>query len=52
MYGSPAFPHSPQQSPGKPITMNMGLNMGMGMGIEERGLFEEDVNGLGMGIYS
>ena len=45
MYGSPAFPHSPQLSPAQ----KMG---GMGMGMEERGLFDEDVPGMGMGIYS
>jgi len=43
MYGSPAFPHSPQLSPAQ--------KMGNGM-MEERGLFDEDVPGLGMGIYS
>jgi len=43
MYGSPAFPHSPQLSPAQ--------KMG-GMGMEERGLFDEDVPGMGMGIYS
>jgi hypothetical protein len=29
-----------------------GGGMGMGMGMEERGLFDEDVPGMGMGIYS
>jgi hypothetical protein len=47
MYGSPAFPHSPQLSPAQ----KMGEG-GMGMGMEERGLFDEDVPGMGMGIYS
>ena len=43
MYGSPAFPHSPQ--------LSRAQKMGNGM-MEERGLFDEDVPGLGMGIYS
>jgi len=48
MYGSPAFPHSPQLSPAQ----RMGGGVGMGMGMEERGLFDEDVPGMGMEIYS
>jgi hypothetical protein len=46
MYGSPAFPHSPQLSPAQK------MGGGIGMGMEERGLFDEDVPGMGMGIYS
>lgn len=47
MYGLPAFTHSPQLSPAQ----KMGGG-GIGMGMEERGLFDEDVPGMGMGIYS
>jgi len=49
MYGSPAFTHSPQLSPAQKMG---GGGIGMGMGMEERGLFDEDVPGMGMVIYS
>jgi hypothetical protein len=55
MYGSPfAHSHSPQLSPG-PIPRNLNRKPSMGVEIyvedRDRGLFDEDVAGLGMGIY-